>query len=72
MTLLLHKGGTQARIAGFERQDCGDDDYDVVHDTTVVGRIYRNGCSASELKWRLVPTDSASDAAEQRRDRQGR
>jgi len=51
MTLILRKGATQARIEGFERVNWDDDDYDVVGDTTIVGRIYRERL-LGEFKWR--------------------
>ena len=51
MTLILRKGSAQARIAGFERLNWADDDYDIVDETTVVGRIYRERLIGA-FKWR--------------------
>jgi hypothetical protein len=51
MRLVLRKGSTQARIAGFERLEWAEDDYDMIDETTVVGRIYRERLLGA-FKWR--------------------
>ena len=51
MNLILRKGSAQACIQGFERLEWADDDYDVVDETTVVGRIYRERL-LGVFKWR--------------------
>jgi hypothetical protein len=53
MTLLLRKMGAQARIDGTDHSpwENAEDDYAVVDDTTIVGRIYRE-MILGKLKWR--------------------
>jgi hypothetical protein len=54
MTLILRTGSSQARIQSFERVEWADDDYHIVDETTVVGRIYRERL-LGEFKWRWFP-----------------
>ncbi len=51
MTLILRKSRAQARIEGWVDRNWPDDDYAIVDDATVVGRIYRE-MIIGKPKWR--------------------
>jgi hypothetical protein len=51
MTLILRKSRAQARIEACQHARWGNDDYAIVDNTTVVGRIY-NEMVIGEPKWR--------------------
>jgi hypothetical protein len=51
MTLLLRKSSAQARIEGWANANRPDDDYAIVDNADVVGRIYRE-MIIGKPKWR--------------------
>jgi hypothetical protein len=51
MTLILRRSRAQAKIEGWVDRNWPDDDYAIVDDTIVVGRIYRE-MIIGKPKWR--------------------
>jgi hypothetical protein len=63
--LLLRKSRAQARIEGWDASGWSEDDYAVVDETRVVGRIYRE-IHPRRTQVEMVPANRAGAASEQR------